>query len=75
MAKGYTQTFGIDYQEILVLIVKVNLVKAVITCKSEVAALSIWSKKKAFLNGDLEEEAYMATPLGFIMPKCCRKGL
>ena len=66
VAKGFTQTYGIDYQEMLTPIVKINSIQVLLS----LAMNSNWplhqlDVKNAFLNGDLEEEVFMSLPLGF----------
>ncbi len=60
VAKGYAQTYGIDYEETYSLVAKMTIVKAIIA----MAATKGWSLhqmdvKNVFLHGDLQEEVYM----------------
>jgi hypothetical protein len=60
VAKGYAQTYGIDYEETYSLVAKMTTVKAIIV----MAATKGWSLhqmnvKNVFLHGDLREEVYM----------------
>lgn len=66
VAKGFTQTYGIDYQETFVLVAKLNTIRILLS----IAANFDWKLqqldiKNAFLNSDLEEEVYMELPPGF----------
>lgn len=66
MAKGFTQTYGIDYQETFALDAKINSIRNL----SSLAIISNWSLhqldvENAFLNGDLEKEVLMHLPPGF----------
>ena len=69
VAKGYAQTYGIDFEETFNPIAKMAIVRAIIS----LAASKHWKLhqmdvKNAFLNGDLEEEVYMEQPEGFVHP-------
>ena len=66
MAKGYTRTFGIDYQETFAPVAKMNIVRVLqyIVAKLN-STLQQLDVKNAFLHGDLEEEVFMELPLGF----------
>jgi hypothetical protein len=66
VAKGYAQTYGIDYEETYSLVAKMTTVKAIIT----MAATKGWSLhqmdvKNVFLHGDLWKEVYMEQPPGY----------
>ena len=61
VAKGFTQTYGIDYQETFAPIAKI-LLSLVVNSNWLLHQLDV---KNAFLNGDLEEEVFMSPPLGF----------
>ena len=66
MAKGFTQTYGIDYQETFAPIAKKNSIRVL----KSLAVNSNWplhqlDVKNAFLNGELEEEVFMSPPPGF----------
>ena len=66
VAKGFTQTYGIDYQETFAPVAKLNTIQVLLS----LAANLDWPPhqldvKNAFLNGDLEDEVYMEIPPGF----------
>ena len=66
VAKGFTQEYGIDYEEIFAPIARLTSVRCLIV----VAAVRRWpfyqmDVKNAFLNGYLQEEMYMQPPLGY----------
>ena len=66
MAKGYTQTYGIDYQETFSPIAKLNIVLVLLSLAVNLDwSLHYFYVKNSFLHGDLEEEVYMYIPLGF----------
>ncbi|GJY07800.1 retrotransposon protein, putative, ty1-copia subclass [Tanacetum coccineum] len=67
--KGFTQTYGVDYEETFLPVADIRAIRILIA----IAAYydyEIWQMdvKTAFLNGFLEEEIYMEQPEGFIDP-------
>ncbi|GJX59657.1 retrotransposon protein, putative, ty1-copia subclass [Tanacetum coccineum] len=70
VAKGYTQTPAIDYEETFSPVADIRAIRILIA----IAAFydyEIWKMdvKTAFLNGYLSEEVYMEQPKGFVNPK------
>ena len=66
MAKGYTQTYGIDYSETLSPVAKIDTIRVIFS----IVANKDWplyqfDVKNAFLHGEIEEEVYMHAPPGF----------
>ncbi|RVW98769.1 Retrovirus-related Pol polyprotein from transposon RE1 [Vitis vinifera] len=57
IAKGYTQTYGVDYQETFAPVAKMNTIRILLS----LAAHYNWQ----LLQYDLDEEIYMNIPLGF----------
>ena len=77
MAKGFTQTYGIDYQETFAPVAKMNSIRTILSCAANLGwSLQQLDVKNAFLHGDLEEEVYMDVPPGFssqsTVGKVCR---
>jgi hypothetical protein len=67
LIKGYTQTYGIDYDDTFSPIAKISSIRALIT----MATKFDWpffqlDVKNAFLHGDLHEEVYMEQPPRFV---------
>ena len=65
VAKGFTQEYGIDYEETIAPVARISFVRALLA----VAATSKWDifqmdVKNAFLNGNLIVEVYMQPPSG-----------
>ena len=72
MAKGFTQTYGLDYTETFSPVAKLNSIRIIIS----LAANHDWplhqlDVKNTFLHGDLNEMVYMAQPLGFESKREC----
>jgi hypothetical protein len=68
VAKGYVQRPGIDFTEVFALVARLESVRVLLA----VAAHEGWEVhhmdvKSAFLNGDLQEEVYVAQPAGFVV--------
>ena len=66
VARGYTQTFGIDYQETFAPVARINTIRILISLAVNLDwPLNQSDIKNAFLHGDLKEEIYMAVPPGY----------
>lgn len=70
VTKGYTQTYGIGYQEKFVQVIKMNSIQVLLS----VAANKSWplqqiDVKNTFIHGDLCEEVYMMQPPWFKIPE------
>ena len=66
VAKGYTQTYGVDYQDTFAPVVKMNIVRVLLSLSTNCQwSLQQFDVKNAFLHGDLEEEVYMETHASF----------
>lgn len=67
VAKGYVQEHGVDFDEIFALVTRIETVRLLLA----LAAKNDWEVhhldvKTTFLNGDIQEEVYVAQPEGFV---------
>ncbi|GJY53132.1 retrotransposon protein, putative, ty1-copia subclass [Tanacetum coccineum] len=67
VAKGYTQLYGVDYEETFSPVTNIRAIRILISIAVyydyEIYQMDV---KTAFLNGDLYEDIYMVQPEGFI---------
>ena len=76
MARGFTQSHGIDYQETFALVAKLNIVRIILSIVvNQDWPLYQLDVKNPFLNGDLIEEVYMDVPQGFESNHSRHKGM
>ncbi|KAL8114745.1 hypothetical protein AgCh_021564 [Apium graveolens] len=74
IAKGYTQTYGIDYQETFAPVAKMASIRVLISCATNLEwELQQLDVKNAFLHENLKEEVYMDIPSGFSIAATIRK--
>ena len=67
VVKGYAQRQGIDYDEVLTPVARLDTVRLLIALVAhEGWEIHHMDVKSAFLNGDLKEEVYIEQPAGFI---------
>ena len=60
VAKGYTQTYGVDYQQTFASVAKMNTVRIMLSLATHYNwQLLQYDVKNAFLHDDLDEEIYM----------------
>ena len=66
VARGYTKTYGINYQETFALLAKMNTIMILISLAVNLDwPLNQYDVKNAFLHGNLKEEIYMECLLGY----------
>ena len=68
VAKGYSQRYGIDYEEVFTPVARFESIRVLMA----LAAQGRWELhhldvKSAFLNGEIEEEIYVKQPEGFVL--------
>ncbi|GKA79695.1 retrotransposon protein, putative, ty1-copia subclass, partial [Tanacetum coccineum] len=70
VAKGFTQTYGVDYEETFSFVADIRAIRILIAITA-FYDYEIWQMdvKTAFLNRHLSEEVYMVQPEGFVNPK------
>ncbi len=66
VARGFTQTFRVDYNESFTIVAKFLSIRCILVLMTindmEIHQMDV---QTAFLNGDLEEKIYMEQPEGF----------
>ena len=66
VAQGFTQTYGINYEETFAPMAKLNSIRVLLSLAVNLDwELHQLNVKNAFLNGTLNEEVYTKIPLGF----------
>ena len=74
VAKGYSQTYGIDYDETFAPMAKIGTVRTLISYAVNFSwHLHHMDVKNAFLHGDLQEEVYIKIPSRFANSQTVRK--
>jgi Reverse transcriptase (RNA-dependent DNA polymerase) len=67
VAKEFTQTYGIDFQETFSPVAKLNTIRVLLSLAANLDwLLHQFDVKNVFLHGDLKEEIYMDPPPGYI---------
>jgi hypothetical protein len=67
VARGFTQTYGVDYNETFALVAKLTSIRCILALATlEDIKIHQMDVKTAFLNDELEEEIYMEQPQGFV---------
>jgi hypothetical protein len=67
VARGFTQTYRVDYNKTFVPVAKFTSIRCIFALAAlEDMEIHQMDVKTAFLNGELEEEIYMEQPQGFV---------
>ncbi len=67
VARGFTQTYRVDYNETFAPVAKFTVIRCILALAAlEDMEIHQMDVKTAFLNGELEEEIYMEQPQGFM---------
>ncbi|MCR2848078.1 hypothetical protein KN825_16195, partial [Weizmannia coagulans] len=69
VARGFTQSYDIDYQETFAPVAKLNTIRVLSLAANLDWSLYQLDVKNAFLNGDLDEEVYLEIPPGLNIPE------
>ena len=66
VARGFSQSYGLDYEETFSPVAKMTSVRAILSMAAS-KGWKLWQLdvKNAFLYGDIDREIYMEQPLGF----------
>ena len=69
VAKGFTQTKGVDYNHTYAPVLRFSTVRVILAVAAALDMdLHQMDAPSAFLNGEVEEEIYVEQPVGFIKP-------
>jgi hypothetical protein len=67
VARGFTQTYGVDYNETFAPVTKFASIRYILALAAlEDMEIHQMDVKTAFFNGELEEEIYIEQPQGFV---------
>ncbi len=67
VARGFTQTYKVDFNETFALITKFTSIRCILALATlENMEIHQMDVKMIFFNGELEEEIYMEQPQGFV---------
>ncbi|KAM2209147.1 hypothetical protein ACFXTI_025048 [Malus domestica] len=66
VAKGYSQEYGVDYAEVFAPVARLDTIRIVISLATQKGwILYQLDVKSAFLHGEINEEVFVAQPLGY----------
>lgn len=66
MAKGYSQTVGVDYTEVFAPVARWDTIRSLLARAAQRGFVYQLDVKSAFMYGELKEKVYVAQPEGFI---------